>query len=224
MNAIKKNLSEIIAAEIPVEQVSWDDLTPAANTLQRAFADNAMMRFMTASARNPDAALNQNFVHILRRTRVNGIIMRTSERHEGIAVWFLNGFATSSLLLNLGVAWYKLRAFRLREIRKLLPFYMQIERAHARIISQPHYYLEILGVAPRFQGQGYSSKLLRPVLAHADEKRLKCYLETQDEENVSLYQHFGYEVVDTIPVAFDPTPYSLMLRKPRTAKSYFFGK
>ena len=224
MGKNKINPSEKIAVDISVEQVPWTNLIPAAETLYRAFADNPMMRYMASAARNPNRAIHENFSHVLARARVNGIIIRTSPQHEGIAVWFLEGFARSSLPLDMGIAWYKLRSFRLREISTLLPFYLKIEKAHARVIHQPHYYLEILGVDPKYQGQGYSSKLLRPVLAHADKHRKKCYLETQSQNNVSLYRHFGFEVVETIAVDFDPEPYSLMLRKPVPKNSYFFNK
>jgi len=218
----RKNPSELIAADIPVEQVPWTDLGPAVEMLYRAFAENAMMRFLASAARGGERAVRENFTHVLRRARVNGIVMRTSPRYEGVAVWFLQGFARSSPPLDMRIAWYMLRAFRFRDIRTLLPFYIKIEQAHARIIRHPHYYLEVLGVDPKFRGQGYSSKLLRPVLAHADQYRKKCYLETQSARNVSLYQHFGFEVMDTIPVDFDAVPYTLMLRKPIPKKSYFF--
>ncbi len=54
----------------------------------------------------------------------------------------------------------------------------------------------VIGVAPVSQGQGYASKLLKPMLARLDEEGLPCYLETQKEKNVTLYQHFGFNVVE----------------------------
>lgn len=39
------------------------------------------------------------------------------------------------------------------------------------------------------------------MFARIDREGLPCYLETQDEQNVPLYQHFGFKVVNksTIP-------------------------
>jgi ribosomal protein S18 acetylase RimI-like enzyme len=219
----KPNPSEAIAIEIAVEQAPRSETKLAADTLQRAFANNAIIRFMASAARDPNAAAHENFTQILARARVNGVVMRTSANYEGVAVWFLTGFARSSLAHDMGIAWYKLRSFRLQQIAGLVPFYLQVEKAHIRIIRQPHYYLEILGVDPRFQGQGFSSRLLRPVLEHADAQRKMCYLETQGSKNVALYEHFGFQVVETLSVYFDQEPYSLMLRKPATQSSYFFN-
>jgi hypothetical protein len=34
------------------------------------------------------------------------------------------------------------------------------------------------------------------MLARRDEECIPCYLETIDEENISLYEHFGFKVVE----------------------------
>lgn len=72
---------------------------------------------------------------------------------------------------------------------------------HNRYISAPHYYLEFIAVDPDFQGKGYASRLLRGMLASLDNKRLPCYLETNNEENIPLYEHFGFKLLEytTIP-------------------------
>jgi len=61
--------------------------------------------------------------------------------------------------------------------------------------------LQVIGVDPQFQGKGYAGKLLEPMLARIDEEGLSCYLETQDEADVRLYEHFGFKVIEksTIP-------------------------
>jgi ribosomal protein S18 acetylase RimI-like enzyme len=48
----------------------------------------------------------------------------------------------------------------------------------------------------KFQGNGYASKLLRPMLKRLDEEVVPCYLETLEKHNVGLYEHFGFKVVD----------------------------
>ena len=54
----------------------------------------------------------------------------------------------------------------------------------------------LIGVDPKFQGKGYASRLIREMLLRIDEEGLPCYLETQKEQNVSIYQHFGFKVID----------------------------
>ena len=63
-------------------------------------------------------------------------------------------------------------------------------------MSFPHWYLQLLGVDPVYQGKGYASILLRAMFARIDEERLPCYVETQNEKNVPIYQHYGFKVVE----------------------------
>ena len=76
-----------------------------------------------------------------------------------------------------------------------------IDVMHKRLAPFKHWFLQIIGVDPEFQGKGYAGKLLRPMLSRIDEEGLACYLETLDERNVLLYEHFGFRVVgkSTIP-------------------------
>ncbi len=73
-------------------------------------------------------------------------------------------------------------------------FYGEINKSQT---PSPHWHLSPLGVDPEFQGKGLASKLLRPILARIDQDQLPCYLETQNEKAISLYQHFGFEVVES---------------------------
>ena len=118
---MKLNPSELIAKEIPVEKVKWDQTKPAAETLHRAFAVNPLMELMENAARNPNRAIHENFTAIIARARTNGVVMRTSPQHEGIAVWYLTGFTRSNLLMDVRLAIYKIRSFRVREIGRGRP-------------------------------------------------------------------------------------------------------
>jgi len=67
-----------------------------------------------------------------------------------------------------------------------------IRRKH---ITERHWYLYVLGIAPSFQGRGFAGKLLRRLSEQADREGLPCYLETDRPENVAIYQNFGYAVL-----------------------------
>ena len=66
---------------------------------------------------------------------------------------------------------------------------------HRKLVPFPHWYLQIIGVAPEHQGKGFSSQLMRPMLARFDREGLPCYLETQTEKNVAIYRRFGFRVI-----------------------------
>jgi len=64
-------------------------------------------------------------------------------------------------------------------------------------------YIQTLGVSTSYQGKGYGGKLLRTILDVVDNpasslSNVPLYLETESEENESLYKHFGFHTVETI--------------------------
>jgi ribosomal protein S18 acetylase RimI-like enzyme len=61
-----------------------------------------------------------------------------------------------------------------------------------------HWYLFAIGVDPGHQGKGVASVLLRSRLARCDEAGMSAYLESSKPGNVSLYEHFGFEVTEVL--------------------------
>jgi len=71
-----------------------------------------------------------------------------------------------------------------------------LDGVHQRLVPFKHWFLQTIGVSPKFQGKGFGSKLLRPMLSKIDKEYLPCYLETIDEKNVSIYERFGFKIID----------------------------
>ncbi len=65
--------------------------------------------------------------------------------------------------------------------------------------SQPHFYVNVVGVHPRSQGMGIGSKLLEHIHILSDQHAKSCgvTLDTQTETNVAYYQNLGYQVSST---------------------------
>jgi GNAT superfamily N-acetyltransferase len=72
-------------------------------------------------------------------------------------------------------------------------------------IEGPHHYLYVLGVDPPMQGRGLGGVLLRRLSARADEAQMPSYLETDDPNNVPLYERFGFQVLTAESPAALPT-------------------
>lgn len=85
-------------------------------------------------------------------------------------------------------------------LAKLWPSLRTSENARKRHAYFPHWCLFLLAVEPAYQGKGYASALLKPMLARIDSERLPCYLDTTEERNVSLYQHYGFRVAEVSKV------------------------
>lgn len=80
--------------------------------------------------------------------------------------------------------------------------------------SEPHWYLPLIGVDPRFQGRGYGTLLMKEGLAACDSHRQLAYLEATSPVNRSLYERLGFRVLGEIRSGDSP-PMFPMIREPR---------
>ena len=90
-----------------------------------------------------------------------------------------------------------------------------LDKAHHEI-TEPHYYLGILGTDPLYQRAGAGSATLQPVLDRCDLEGATAYLETQKEENIAYYARHAFDVVQLIDVDGAPPVWTLS-RKPRSS-------
>jgi GNAT superfamily N-acetyltransferase len=61
--------------------------------------------------------------------------------------------------------------------------------------TDPHFYLQGLGVDPPRQGEGLGSAVIGPVLRRCDANGNPAYLETAKDRNVGFYERHGFAVV-----------------------------
>ena len=66
--------------------------------------------------------------------------------------------------------------------------------------NEPQWYLHLVAVFPKFMGHRYSSLLTSPILIRADKAYLPCTLITQRLDNIRKYEHWGFKVVQEMPV------------------------
>jgi ribosomal protein S18 acetylase RimI-like enzyme len=182
---------------IKLIRLGKSDAQSASNVLVRAFQNYPALKYYypNSSRRNK---VNLYFNSLSSYFGIHfGEMYTTSPNLEGIAIWihsanynmkFLNLLRSVplSILLGFGLA----AGFKLRKMGEY------IDRVHNRLAPSDHWYLFALGVDPKYQGKGYASKLVRPMLTRADQEKLPCYLETNDEVDVPIYQHFGFKVVE----------------------------
>jgi ribosomal protein S18 acetylase RimI-like enzyme len=88
----------------------------------------------------------------------------------------------------------------------------------AKVIDDHHphgsyWYLQFMGVAPDWQGQGIGSALMAPVLERCDREDMRAYLDATSERNKWLYERHGFEAEDPFGAPGGP-PLWPMWREP----------
>lgn len=169
----------------------------ASEVLSRAFHDDPLF-----SSFIPDPLQRKKKLHYLLETMVHysvsyGEVYATSPNFEGVAVWLpfdkvemtlWRGIRNGglSIIFNLGLR----STFRQLSVSDLM------SSRHKRHITSPHWYLYLLGVEPELQGKGYASKLVKAMLDRTDREGLACYLDNTNEKNLTMYQRYGFRVIE----------------------------
>ncbi len=184
--------------------------------LSRAFKDDLKDVFPDPEERRVKTHYVNEFLLLLDYSNSRAFI--TSPQLEGIAVWMHSDKRKKRpfwRILTSGAIWPAI-IIGSKALGKIQAFDQYVERKHKELAPNKHWYLAVLAVDPQHQGKGYASKLLNEMLSYIDEEGLNCYVETEGEKNVSMYQHFGFEVVDEFVVPGTKDKLVAMLRKPKT--------
>ena len=184
--------------------------------LARAFQDDPIIAYAYTDDEDVITRLPYLYEFMLRYYLRYAQGYATSNQLEGVAVWQRYAKDTLNMsfwqLLISGAIW---PAFRMgtKAGKRMQTFFKYAENKHRELVPSPHWYLVVIGVDPQFQGKGYASRLLSSMLSKIDEEGLPCYLETEKEKNVALYQHFSFKVVDEYIVPETTVKLWAMLRE-----------
>jgi ribosomal protein S18 acetylase RimI-like enzyme len=188
----------------------------AAAVLGRAFAESPAYLAALSHLAGPrrDAALER-----VKR----GFVEAAVRYHEAESIWVGQQLAGVSLILAPGQYPPTLRAEAwqasgcattgARGIASFIRFRTHNAKHH---ITEPHYYLFVLGVDPAFQGRGLGRALLAKLHERVDARQVPAYLETDTTRNVRLYESVGYSVLTDGGVAGLPGLRFWTMRRPVT--------
>jgi ribosomal protein S18 acetylase RimI-like enzyme len=153
------------------------------------------MIFLVPDPRRRSEYLAVFFEFLVKSGILYGDVYATTDRFEGVAVWFgetgaIQGFipAIRSGILRVARVWKKDSFTRLRAMAS------ELDRRHASLLDEPHFYLNLIGVDPQCRKRGFGSHLLSSMLERADDEKKPCYLETFSGRDVAFYEKFGFGV------------------------------
>ena len=195
-------------------QVEPEDIPQAVEVLFDAFQDDPVFNAIFEGA---DPEKRKAFYESpLRYCLKYGEVRAPSSDLEGVAGWVRGDFAKMSLwrMLVSGALWSGMKMGQ-EYSQKVQKVFEPVENDRIKHMGdQPFLYLFIIGVASEHQGQGFGRVLLDGLIAVAERDQLPIYLETETQENVSLYENFGFEVLDRVDLPVINLPMWEMVRKP----------
>lgn len=165
-----------------------------ARTLARAFREDPLFSYFFPRWARRERESYHTFRFLAAYAARNGAIC--AQGGVGAAIWLPSVNVQRSIVdyLRFGgipMAFAQGPGAILRQVRASA--FMQ--DLHGRLAPPRHWYLSVLGVDPAERGRGHAARLLTPQLAVADRENAACYLDTHNENNVGLYERFGFRVV-----------------------------
>jgi len=196
-------------------RVTKEQIGPASEMLVEAFFNDAKLTLVFPDENTRREQGRSLFAFHLRYGLNYGRVFATSPNLEGVAVWLPSDRSEVTFWRAMRSGGMTLQKQLSKDaMRRLLAFADQIDSYHKKHVPGRHCYLFFIGVDPRVQGRGYGGKLIRPVLLEMDQNRMDCYLNTQNEQNIGLYEHFGFEVLEQVRLPGTTFLHTCMVRKP----------
>jgi ribosomal protein S18 acetylase RimI-like enzyme len=197
-----------------IELLKRNEIDRAAITLERAFSTDPMFMWIFPDEQHRSQALRRlNRVPLEYGLRYG----RVTQCNGGMAaaIWIPPGRTiTMGGMVRSGILTVPFHV-GFRPFAKFMGANETTGRIHKKYVSEPHWYLVIVGVDPELQGRGLGSALVKEGLALADQSNSPCYLETSEERNLAFYQRLGFVVLEAATLGDGgPTAWG-MRREPR---------
>ena len=145
----------------------------------------------------------------------DAVFYADSEELNGFAVWLPLGFNGNKTIPFIAKGGLKLifhSGFGI--IKRLVSYESYAMKLKKEFTGNVDWYLYNLSVKKSAQGKGIAGKLLRPMLEFCDNENIVTYLETNKEINVSLYEHFGFELSKKELIPKSDVMHYAMVRNP----------
>ena len=152
----------------------------------------------------------------LRTMTEDAIIYADSEELNGFAAWLPFGFTGSKtfpFLFNGGIKLILHSGPGI--IGRLLRYENYAMNLKKEFTDNYDWYLYNLSILKDAQGKGIASKLMRPMLNFCDEEKMVAYLETNKASNVSLYEHYGFDLKKEELIPKTTVTHYAMVRNPK---------
>jgi ribosomal protein S18 acetylase RimI-like enzyme len=196
---------------VPVRRATPEDVPRIAAVLAEAFSTDPPMRwFLAASPRSPER-LRRYFAALVPRMHMRHGEVWISDEPLGAAGWIEPGGWPGPAGEQLAMLPTLLRTFGRHPVRAIAG-QQRLEQDHP---SEPHWFLDYIGVEETARGAGTGSALMRPMLERCDAERVPAFLNAGSERSRDLYARHGFEVTERVELPFGGPPLWRMWRDPR---------
>ena len=199
-----------------IVRLSKQQIEQAGAMLTRAFFDDPKLTHLIPEITAKKELSRYLFEFELQYGMNYGDVYTTYPAVEGVAVWlpstksevtFWRAFRSGGMRLQ--------KQLGKKIMDRLMSFSYAVDTLHKKHAPYPHYYLFFIGVDPAYQKKRVAGRLITPMLGWLDMQKLPCYLHTQNEKNIGLYEHYGFQVIEQRVLPDSGIVHTALQRNPR---------
>ena len=196
-------------------KIGKDQIQEAAEVFSKAFVDDPLTRWFFPDSSSRKEMSSSYFRFRIRFGVLFGEVYATSQNLEGLAVWYPSKKMDMTYWRMLRSGGMKLlKELGIGTVQRMMLIGNFTSELHHNQLNFPHWYLAPMGVDPDYQGKGYASMLMRSMLKRLDDEILPCFLETQNENNIEIYKHYGFKIIGKTTIPNTNLEHWSMLREP----------
>ncbi len=199
-------------------KLTKDRVKEACKVAGAAFKDDPVMVFTYPDERVRKEKAQYGFYMIYRYGIKYGLAYTTSNNLDGIIIWLppdkgIPSFWT--MMRNGGFYTMRKSGLNIKALKRTMKIFRYQEERHKALAPFKHWYFENIAVKPEEQGKGYGGLLISSIIKKVEGDGLPIFVETNTEKAASIYQKYGFEVLEHTIIPDTPVPLWCMLRKPR---------
>ncbi len=177
-----------------VYQIKESDINKAAQVLGKSFLGSSTFKFVFPDEHIRISKISHIQSYVIKLGMHNGFVTVPSKNIEGVAVWIDTSIKNSPLMDGLKAGIFSLFCtIGIKSFSRLVKIGSENEKVRTSILKgKTHLVLEVIGVDPKYQNQGFAHKLISSGLKSADKMKIPCYLETSNPANIDFYRKYDF--------------------------------
>jgi ribosomal protein S18 acetylase RimI-like enzyme len=198
-------------------RVQKRDIVRVGEVLADAFQRDPLWNKIYEGESNIEKRFRAHFEVPVRYCLKYGEVYAPSKELEGVVAWVPGKYVdmTTWRLIRSG-AMGAAKRMGLNALKKMGSVFKSItEDRREHMVGSTYLYLQVIGVATKLQGKGFGRKLIGAAIEKSEREGLQLYLETETEENVKMYEYFGFKMIKKITLPMVDLPMWEMVRKPK---------
>ncbi|MFX1428488.1 MAG: GNAT family N-acetyltransferase [Promethearchaeota archaeon] len=197
-------------------ELTPDDIKEVCIVAGDAFQDDPIMVFVYPDEEERKKNAQYGFYMIYNYGIKYGLAYATSKNFEGITIWLPPDkvYPSTWAMMRHG-GFYTMRkvGLKMKAMKRTMTVFKYEEERHKELVPYDHWYFQNIAVEPEEQGKGYGGLLISTMLKAIENDGLPVYVETNTEKAMSIYQKYGFEILEHVMIPETPIPLWCMLRK-----------